>query len=93
MCFRKLFKKKEVKVEIPSNEWILAFGDVSNIESVFSHGKSRLSIKLKDETKLDKQKIEELGVSSIIKMSDKFTLVIENKAEEICEQINKTLSK
>lgn len=50
---------------------------------------SRLNLTLKDDNLLQVDYLKEKGVSRIIKMSSKITLLIGNKAEEIEQRFNK----
>lgn len=50
---------------------------------------SRLNLTLKDDTLLQADFLKEKGVSRIIKMSSKITLLLGNKAEEIEQRFNK----
>ena len=52
---------------------------------------SRLSVSLLDKEKIDREKLKELGVSSVLVMSNKVTLVIEDKAEQVAASIQKDL--
>ena len=70
--------------------WLLALGEKENIKEVTAIG-SRLSVVLEDKEKIDRNKLKELGVSSVLVMSNKVTLVIEGKAEKIAELIKKDL--
>ena len=71
------------------NLWVDSLGGKDNIISLSSNG-SRLSVSLKDYSLL-KEDIKALGVSSIIKMSDRVILVVENSAAEIQNNIEKSL--
>ena len=70
--------------------WLLALGNKENIKEVSAVG-SRLTVNLEDKEKIDRVKLKELGVSSVIVMSNKITLVIEGKAEKIANLIKKDL--
>ena len=52
---------------------------------------SRLSLKLENNELINKDKLKELGVSSVLVMSNKVTLVIEGQAEKVAEIIKKEL--
>lgn len=84
-------KKKEGKGKIKDNtassDWLIALGGKENIIESTANG-SRLSIKLNDQSKIDKDKLKELGVSNIVIMSDKVTLVLEDKAELIKNKLD-----
>ena len=85
-----LKKKKKLLVEKKElhSQLIDGFGGVENVISSEAKG-SRLNLVLKDYTKLNEERIKELGVSSIIKMSTKVTLIIGTQAKEISDSINK----
>ena len=70
--------------------WLLALGTKENIKEVSAIG-SRLTVILEDKEKIDRVKLKELGVSSVLVMSNKITLVIEGKAEKIANLIKKDL--
>jgi len=81
-------KKKEKKAD--GGVWLLALGNKENIKEVSAVG-SRLTVNLIDKEKIDRIKLKELGVSSILVMSNKITLVIEGKAEKVAALIKKDL--
>lgn len=81
-------KKKEGKVD--GGVWLLALGNKENVKEVSAVG-SRLTVNLEDKEKIDRIKLKELGVSSILVMSNKVTLVIEGKAEKVANLIKKDL--
>ena len=78
------------KKGVSSGAWLIALGDKDNIKEVKATG-SRLSLVLVDKEKIDREKLKELGVSSVLVMSNKVTLVIEDKAEQIANSIQKGL--
>ena len=84
----KLRKKKANSFS--GNDWLIALGDKDNIKEVMATG-SRLSVVLNDKEKIDREKLKELGVSSVLVMSNKVTLVIEDKAESVAASIQKEL--
>ena len=88
LLFAKLRKKKANTFN--SSDWLIALGDKDNIKEVTATG-SRLSVALNDKDKIDREKLKELGVSSVLVMSNKVTLVIEDKAESIAASIQKDL--
>ena len=73
-------------VVIDTNEWLAALGGKDNIIEKEARG-SRLVLKLNDPEKIDESKLKELGVSNIMKMSNKITLVFEDQAEAILSQL------
>ena len=85
-----LLKKKKASVLSNSGPWLLALGGKENIKEVTAIG-SRLSVNLVDKEIIDREKLKELGVSSILVMSNKVTLVIEDKAEKVANTIQKDL--
>ena len=70
-----------------NNELIEALGGRENILQVQARG-SRLTLVLKDYNIIDESKLKERGVSSIIKMSEKITLVIGQESKELETLIN-----
>ena len=81
-------KKKEKQAT--GSTWLLALGNKENVKEVSATG-SRLSVVLENKDSIDRIKLKELGVSSILVMSNKITLVIEGKAEKIASLIKKDL--
>ena len=65
---------------------LTCLGGIENVMSCKAVG-SRLSLVLKDYNLIDEPKLKQLGVSSIIKMSNKITLVIGKEALEIANLI------
>lgn len=87
---KKKVKTKKIISKASGNEWIEALGGKNNIIEVYSAG-SRLSIKLNDVTKANREALGLLGVSSIVQMSDKITLVTNLDNQKIVETINKEI--
>ena len=85
-----LFTHHKSKKPLDSSVWLLALGDKENIKEVSATG-SRLSLVLMDKEKIDRAKLKELGVKSVLVMSNKVTLVIEAKAEQIASSIQNSL--
>ena len=83
-------KKKKKNQTFDGSVWLTALGEKENVKEVSAVG-SRLNINLVDKEKIDREKLKELGVSSVLVMSNKVTLVIEGKAEAIAESIKKNL--
>lgn len=83
-------KVSKPKAKINNDEWILALGGKDNIKEVTAIG-SRLSLTLQDKENIDREKLKTLGVSSVLVMSNKVTLVIEDKAEKIAESLKQSL--
>ena len=85
-----LFTHRKNKKSLDSSAWLLALGDKENVKEITATG-SRLSVVLVDKEKIDREKLKELGVSSVLVMSNKVTLVIEDKAEQVANSIQKDL--
>ena len=81
--------KEEIK-PIDDNQWLIALGESDNIKAVSVRG-SRLSVELLDDKKINRESLTTLGVKSIITMSNKLILVIENNANLIAEKISSHL--
>ena len=80
-------KKPEVKVAEKS-AWVEALGGEENIISSEAVG-SRLVINLKDKSFLNKEALKELGVTNFMEMSNKITLLLEDKAELVKKELDK----
>ena len=76
---KKSFNKQRQEA---GNLIILALGGRENVVSIKASG-SRLSLVLNDYSLVEDDKLKELGVSSILKMSNKITLVIGQEAKDI----------
>ena len=83
--------KRKKNPKVVDSEWFDALGGQDNIQEAMAVG-SRLSLKLKDKDAINRDKLKELGVSSVLVMSNKVTLVIEGQAERICSAINDSLN-
>ena len=82
-------KKKPKKPEIAEKSlWVEALGGNENIITSEASG-SRLVVKLVDKSKIDREKLASLGVTSVIEMSDKLTLLLEDKAELVKQELDK----
>ena len=81
-------KKEEKPVIAQKSEWVDALGGSENIISSEAYG-SRLAVKLQDKSLMNKEKLKELGVTSFIEMSDKITLLLEDKAELVKAELDK----
>ena len=86
-----IFLKKKKAVKVDDSLWIDNLGGKDNIESVSQVG-SRINLVLKDKEIINKDNLKELGVKSVLVMSNKVTLVIENNAEDIARAINDGLN-
>lgn len=82
-----IFLKKRKTVKVDNSIWIDNLGGKDNIENVSQVG-SRINLVLKDKEVINKDKLKELGVKSILVMSNKVTLVVESNAEDIAKAIN-----
>ena len=83
-------KKKGQKViedHTRGSDWLKALGEKDNILEVTATG-SRLTVRLKDQSLVNKEQLKTLGVTNIVTMSDKLVLVVEDKAELIKEKLN-----
>lgn len=83
-------KKKKHSETFDGGVWLLALGGKENIKEVYAVG-SRLNINLEDKEIIDREKLKELGVSSVLVMSNKITLVIEGQAEKIAASLRQVL--
>ena len=81
---------KSPKVKVNNDEWFMALGGKENVKEINATG-SRLSLNLVDKEIIDREKLKTLGVSSVVTMSNKVTLVIEGKAEKIAETLKQSL--
>lgn len=81
---------KSPKVKVNNDEWFVALGGKENVKEINAVG-SRLSLNLADKDAIDREKLKTLGVSSVVTMSNKVTLVIEGKAEKIAETLKQSL--
>lgn len=83
-------KVRKPKARVNNDEWLIALGGKENIKEVNATG-SRLALTLNDKDNIDREKLKTLGVSSVLVMSNKVTLVIEGKAEQIAESLKQSL--
>ena len=81
---------KSPKVRVNNDEWFVALGGKENVKEINAVG-SRLSLNLGNKDAIDREKLKTLGVSSVVTMSNKVTLVIEGKAEKIAEILKQSL--
>ncbi|MBR0440239.1 MAG: PTS transporter subunit EIIB [Bacilli bacterium] len=84
-------RKKNTKPVITvasKSAWVDALGGNENILNSEAYG-SRLVIKLVDKEKMKRDELKSLGVTSIIEMSDKVTLLLEDKAELVKKELDK----
>lgn len=85
-------KKKNQRVEKEESEklnleFLSIFGGKDNIISCEAKG-SRLVLVLKDYSKLDEEKLKINGVTSLIKATNKVTLIVGEKSKELEEFIS-----
>ena len=80
-------KPKEVKSLPLYDDIIRHLGGIDNIQSVSTKG-SRLSLTLTNYEIVNETKLQELGIGPSIKMSNKITYVIGEKASELENRIN-----
>ena len=82
-------RNKNKKPEIAEkSKWVEALGGEENILTSEAYG-SRLALTLTDKTKINREELKALGVTSIIEMSEKITLLLEDKAELVKAEIDK----
>ena len=81
-------KKGDKPVIAEKSKWVEALGGSENIISSEAYG-SRLAVKLQDKTLMNKDALKELGVTNFIEMSDKVTLLLEDKAELVKAELDK----
>lgn len=80
-------KKSSNDLEKTLNHIIDALGGRDNIKSMDAK-MSRLTISLVTNN-IDVEKLKEIGIERVIKMSDKITLLIGDKAQEFADKFNK----
>ena len=84
-------KRKRLNKKLSDGEsWVFALGEKENIKEITAT-RSRLSVALVDNEKIDRELLKKLGVTSILVMSNKVTLLIEDKAEQVAASIQKDL--
>ena len=76
--------------KIVDADWFEALGGKENIKEAIAVG-SRLSLYLNNKDAINRDRLKELGVTSILVMSNKVTLVIEGQAEKVASVINNSL--
>lgn len=82
--------RRNKKPRIVDADWFDALGGKDNIKEAIAVG-SRLSLYLNDKEAINRDRLKELGVTSILVMSNKVTLVIEGQAEKVASIINNSL--
>ena len=87
-----LVKGRKVKKPVPQiaekSKWVEALGGAENIISSEDYG-SRLAVSLVDKSLMNKEALKELGVTNFIEMSNKITLLLEDKAELVKAELDK----
>ncbi len=82
-------KSKKAAPQIAEkSKWVEALGGAENIVSSEAYG-SRLAISLVDKSLMNKEALKELGVTNFIEMSNKITLLLEDKAELVKAELDK----
>lgn len=83
-------KKKKGKVATKTFETNEVFEALGGKENVLTHSKngSRISLTLSDYDKVNEKMLNALGVDSIIKMSNKITLVVKDDADSFYKLFN-----
>ena len=84
------FLKRKKPTKVNDSSWLIALGGKDNIISISAIG-SRINLTLKDKEIIDREKLKELGVKSVLVMSNKVTLVVETAAEAIANSVNASL--
>lgn len=84
-----LLKKKAAK-KMNGGLWLEALGGHDNIDDVSGVG-SRVTLILKDKDAINREQLKTLGVSSVLTMSNKVILVIEDQAVSVAEKIRQEL--
>ena len=82
-------KKKAPKVD--NSKWLEALGGKDNVVTVTAVG-SRINLTLKDKETINRNALTEYGVKSVLIMSSKITLVVNDNASKIANAINEALS-
>ena len=86
---KKNYKNKKPEAEIAEKSaWVIALGGEENIISSEAVS-SRLVVILKDKQLLDKEALKQLGVTNFMEMSNKITLLLEDKAELVKKELDK----
>ncbi len=81
-------KKKEHPQIAEKSLWIDALGGEENIISSEAYG-SRLVVVLKNKALMNREGLKVLGVTNFMEMSDKITLLLEDKAELVKAELDK----
>ena len=90
VAFLVVFLKRRTAKKMSGGLWLEALGGHDNIEDVSGVG-SRVTLLLKDKEAINREQLKTLGVSSVLTMSNKVILVIEDQAVNIAEKIRQEL--
>ena len=86
--YSKVSKKKKNKEGLQIAEKVILFlGNKENISSLEAKG-SRLVVVLKDKSLMNEEELKNVGVSSLVKMSSKVTLVLGELTSEVEKVFN-----
>lgn len=86
-----VFNKRKNNIVTEYPEIILALGNKENIASVSFKG-SRVSVEVNDKKLVDKEKLKQGVVDTVVISSKKVTMVVSNEeSSKICSYINQTL--
>ena len=85
-------KKGKVISNADASEWFDALGGSDNVLEVNATG-SRLSVKLINKDLMNREALTKLGVSNIVMMSDKITLVTNLDNQKIVENMKNSPQK
>lgn len=81
-------KEKPIEaISYDSESIFIALGSKENVVNHYKNG-SRIVVELKDYSLVDENKLNSLGVDSIIKMSNKITLVVKSDPDSFYKQFN-----
>ena len=86
-----LLLKRRKNTVVDDSSWLLALGGKENITFVDAIG-SRINLSLKNKEIIDREKLKELGVNSVLTMSNKVTLVVTDHAQEIADSIRSSIN-
>ena len=85
-----VFLRRRSAQKMSGGLWLEALGGHDNIEDVSGVG-SRVTLILKDKEAINREQLKTLGVSSVLTMSNKVILVIEDQAVNVAEKIRQEL--
>ncbi len=86
---RNFIKSKDSKETSATllNEIVMALGGRENIKTMEAK-MSRLIVSLISDGNIDLQKLKNLGIERVVKMTNKITLIVGNKATELADKFN-----